>query len=179
MPSAVQTIMEVNKNVSSVTTFLKNMLGLLKNDEAIFELSNIINTYEEHTKTTATKEKSPVSTKEQHENLAEQPLIIKDVKQVTKKQRTSHEFRINAQIGEYDIDNIVLDLGSDVNAMPKKMWELMGKTKLVWSPTTLKLANQQKFNPFGRLDLVWIDTEGVRSTTTFEVIEIVDKSIPY
>jgi len=59
---------------------------------------------------------------------------MKDVKQVTKKPRTSQEIRINAHIGEYDIDKIVLDLGSDVNVMPKKTWELMGKPKLVWSP---------------------------------------------
>jgi len=106
-------------------------------------------------------------------------LITKDVKQVTKKQRTSQEFRINAQIGEYDIENIVLDLGSDVNAMPKKTWELMGKTKLAWSPIALKLVNQQKIIPFGRMESVWIDIECVRSKTTFEVIEIVDNNIPY
>lgn len=73
----------------------------------------------------------------------------------------------------------MLDLGSDVNVVPKKTWELMGKPKLVWSPISLKLANQHKIVPFGRLELVWIDIEGVRSTTTFEVIEIMDNSIPY
>ena len=93
--------------------------------------------------------------------------------------RTSQEFRINAQIGEYDIDNIVLDLGSDVNVMPKKAWELMGKPKLVWSPIALKLANQQKITPFGILESEWIDIEGIRSIATFEVIEIVDNNIPY
>jgi len=33
--------------------------------------------------------------------------------------------------------------------------------------------------PFGRLESMWNDIEGIRSTTTFEVIEIVDDSIPY
>lgn len=63
--------------------------------------------------------------------------------------------------------------------MPKKTWELMGKPTLVWSPIALKIENQQKILPFGRLESVWIDIEGVRSTTTFEVIEIVDNSIPF
>jgi len=47
------------------------MLGLLKNEEAISELSDIINTYEKHPDTTVIGEPSPVGTKEQHENLAE------------------------------------------------------------------------------------------------------------
>jgi len=106
-------------------------------------------------------------------------LTENDVKQVSQKKRTSQEFRINAQIGEYDIDNIVLDLGSNVNVIPKRTWELMGNPKLVWSPIALKLANQQKIIPFGRLELVWIDIEGVRSIAAFEVIEIVYDSIPY
>jgi hypothetical protein len=33
--------------------------------------------------------------------------------------RTNGEFRFSAQIGEYDIDNVILDLGSDVNMLPK------------------------------------------------------------
>lgn len=51
--------------------------------------------------------------------------------------------------------------------------------KLVWSPIHLRMENQQKIIHFGRLELVFIDIEGVRSTTTFEVIEIVDDSNPY
>jgi len=86
------------------------------------------------------------------------------------KKRTLQEFRINAQIGEYDIDNIVLVLGSDVNVIPKIIWELMGKPKLLWSPIALKMVNQQKIIPFSRLESVWIDIEGVKSTATFVVI---------
>jgi len=55
----------------------------------------------------------------------------------------------------------------------------MGKPKLVWSPIALKLSNQQKIIPFGRLESIWIDIEGVKSTTAFKGIEIVDNSIPY
>lgn len=55
----------------------------------------------------------------------------------------------------------------------------MGKPQLVWSAIALKMANQQKIVPFGRLDFVLIDIDGIRSKNTFEVIEIVDDSLPF
>jgi hypothetical protein len=45
------------------------------------------------------------------------------VNKVLHKNRTNGEFRLSAQIREYDVDNIILDLGSDVNVLPKKTWE--------------------------------------------------------
>jgi hypothetical protein len=41
------------------------------------------------------------------------------------------EFRLSAQIGEYDVDNVILDLGSDVNVLLKKTREMMGKPKMI------------------------------------------------
>ena len=49
---------------------------------------------------------------------------------------------MNAQIGDYDMDFIILDMGSDVNIMKKQTWESMGNPKLVWSPIQLRLAIQ-------------------------------------
>lgn len=83
MPSIVHAVTEAQKNVSSVKMFLKSMLGLLKYDEAISELSNIINQYEKDPKTTTTKEPSRVKPKERPENIEDQPLIENDVKQVS------------------------------------------------------------------------------------------------
>jgi hypothetical protein len=53
------------------------------------------------------------------------PLLNRVVHQITKKRRTNKELHLNAEIGEYDIDYVVLDLGSEVNAMMKKTWALM------------------------------------------------------
>ena len=50
--------------------------------------------------------------------------------------------RLNAQIGDYDIDEVILDLGSKVNVLRKQIWGLMGKPKLRYSPIHLRLANQ-------------------------------------
>jgi hypothetical protein len=39
------------------------------------------------------------------------------------------------------MDEAMLDLGSDMNIMSKKFWELMGKLSLVWSPIQFWLEN--------------------------------------
>lgn len=80
----------------------------------------MINQFDEEPKFTTTKDSSLVKTKEQLENLEDKPLVENDVKQVSKKQRKSQEFIINAQIGEYDTNKIVLDLGSDANVIQKR-----------------------------------------------------------
>jgi hypothetical protein len=41
------------------------------------------------------------------------------------------------------------------------------------------MANQQAIIPFGRLEHVPVDIDGVRTFADFEVIEIVDHSCPY
>jgi hypothetical protein len=86
---------------------------------------------------------------------------------------------LNAQISQYDIDYVVLDLGSEVNVMTKQTWALMGKPKLIYSPIRLRMANQQVVSPFGRLEHVPVDIDGVRTFVDFEVIEIVDDNFPY
>jgi hypothetical protein len=62
------------------------------------------------------------------------PTAQRVVNQVLHKKRTNKEFKLSAQIGEYDVDNFILGLGSNVNVVPKQTWELMGKPKLIWSP---------------------------------------------
>ena len=44
------------------------------------------------------------------------------------------EMHMNIHIGDYEVDSIILDLGSDVNILTKQTWEKMGKPQLVWSP---------------------------------------------
>jgi hypothetical protein len=74
---------------------------------------------------------------------------------------------------------VVLDLGSKVNVMTKQTWALMGKPKLIYSPIRIRMDNQQVVSPFGRLEHVIVDTDGLRTFADFEVIEIVDDSCPY
>lgn len=41
------------------------------------------------------------------------------------KRRKGKEFRLDAQIHGYNIKDVMLDLGSYVNILPKKSWEAM------------------------------------------------------
>jgi len=46
------------------------------------------------------------------------------------KERIGHEMSLTTQIGESEMDQVILDLGSDVNVLPKKTWERMGRPAL-------------------------------------------------
>lgn len=50
------------------------------------------------------------------------------------KTRRGWEMRLTAQIGEYEMDQVILDLGWDVNNLPNQTWEKMGRPALQWSP---------------------------------------------
>ena len=50
---------------------------------------------------------------------------------------TGQEMRLTTQISEYEMDQVILDLGSYANVLPKQTWERMGKLALQWSPIQL------------------------------------------
>jgi hypothetical protein len=77
------------------------------------------------------------------------------------------------------MDEVVLDLGFEVNVMMKQTWESMAKSKLAFSPIQLRLANHQRVIPLGHLTSVPVDLDGMHSLADFEVIEIIDDSTPY
>ena len=72
-----------------------------------------------------------------------------------------------------------MDLGSDVNFLPKQTWERMGRPALQWSPIQLQMANQQKILLMGRLQGITVDIEGAIVLADLEVIEIIDDNNPY
>jgi hypothetical protein len=104
--------------VSMLTKFIRSCVELMKDETALSTLYDMI----DH----CTRGR-------------ETPITQRMVNQVLCRKRTNEEFRFNAQIGEYDVDNVILDLGYDVNVLPKKTWDLMGKPKLVWSHVQLSL----------------------------------------
>jgi hypothetical protein len=55
----------------------------------------------------------------------------------------------------------------------------MGKLKLIYSPIRIRMDNKQVVDPFGQLEHVPMDIDGVRTFSYFELIEIVDDSFPY
>ena len=54
---------------------------------------------------------------------------------------------MNIQIGEYEVDSVILDLGFDVNILTNQTWQKMGRLTLGSSPVQLRLANQAKVQP--------------------------------
>ena len=104
---------------------------------------------------------------------------MRKVKNLHRQKRTGKEMRLSAQIGEYDMDQVILDLVSKANFLTKKTWELMGKLKLQWSPILLRMVNQKNIVSLGILLGITVDIERVHTTTDFEVIETLDDSNPY
>ena len=109
------------KEVSKIMDFLYSCINLIKDERVVQELQHLIRQYEIG---------------------RVDPLLNKVVHQVSRKRRTNKELHLNAQIGDYDIDYVVLDLGSEVNVMTKKTWALMGKPKLIYSPIRIRMTNQ-------------------------------------
>ena len=64
---------------------------------------------------------------------------------------------MTAHISAYEMDWVILELGSDANFLPKKIWLCMGEPKMEWSTIQLRMENQQKIIPLGRLSLVVVN----------------------
>jgi hypothetical protein len=116
------------KRLRKLMEFLCTCVTLIRDEGIVQELQNLIRHYE----------------------LGKiDPLLNREVHQIGKKRSTNKELHLNSQIREYDIDYVVLDLGSEVNVMTKQTWALMGKLKLIYSPIRLRMANRQVVSPFG------------------------------
>ena len=86
---------------------------------------------------------------------------------------------MNIHIGDYEVDLVILDLGSDVNILTKQTWQSMGKPTLGWSPVHLWLANQDKVHPIGWVSNLVVNIEGMKTCANFDVIEVVDDGGSY
>lgn len=89
------------------------------------------------------------------------------------------EFRLDTQIYGFDVKNIMLDLGFDVNVIPKASWEVLGRPKLVYSPIQLRMANQYCIFLVGFLKDVGVNVVDVKNVTDFGVINIIGEKDPY
>jgi hypothetical protein len=138
--------------------FLYAYINLIKDEKVVQELQHLVRQYEigriDH-------------------------MLSRVVNQVSRKIRTNKELHLSAQIGDYDVEYVVPDLGSKVNVMTKQTWALMGKPRLIYSPIRLRMGNQQAVSPFGILENVPVDIDGIRTFPDFKVIGIIDDSCPY
>ena len=84
------------------------------------------------------------------------------------------ELRMNIQIGDYEVDSVILDLDLNVNILTNSTWKNMEMLTLGWSPVQLRLANQAKLQPIRRVSNLVVDVEGMNTYADFDVIEFVD-----
>jgi hypothetical protein len=73
----------------------------------------------------------------------------------------------------------MLDLGSDVNILPKNTWEALGKPRLTYSTIQLRMENEYCIFPIGRLGNMEINIAGVKTLVDFEFIDIIGYKDPY
>ena len=92
------------KNVSKLRGFFKICLALINDKDVVTELTTLI----EET----TKDLRPE----------------KRVNHIKRKTKTCRELRMTTQIGDYDMDYIILYLGLDVNKLTRQTWERMNKS---------------------------------------------------
>jgi hypothetical protein len=111
------------EKVSTIKTFLQSCVKLLNDPSSVKVLQNML---------------------EICNTEVEGKLEKKTVNHLHTRRRTSREFRLNANIGDFNMGDVILDLGSEVNVLPKKTWKCMGEPTLGYSPVQLKLANQHK-----------------------------------
>ena len=81
---------------------------------------------------------------------------------------------MNIQIGDYEIDSLIMGLGSNVNILTKQTWQLMGNPTLGWSPVQLRLANHAKVHPIGCVSNLVVNVKGMKTYADFNIIEVID-----
>ena len=86
---------------------------------------------------------------------------------------------MNIQIGDYEVDSVILDFGFDVNILTKQTQKLMGKPTMGWSPVQLQVTNQVKVQPIGHVSNLVVDIEGIKMHVDFDVIEVVEDGHSY
>lgn len=86
---------------SMLTTFLETCMKLLCNSKVVKGLQELFN--------------KCVGT------VPREPCVVRKIGK--HKTRMRREMRLAAQIGEYEMDKVILDLGSDTNVLLKQTWE--------------------------------------------------------
>ena len=87
------------KQVSTIKEFFQSCIKMLSDPSSVKILQNIL-------------EKCSSETK--------QKLESKTINHLHTRRRKSREFRLNANIGDFNMGDIILDLGFEVNVIPKK-----------------------------------------------------------
>jgi len=119
--------LDLEMDLAMITTFLETCMKLLHDNKVVKSLEELINTCAR----TALGELRVIRNIGKH------------------KTRTGREMRLTTQMGKYEMDQVILDLGWDANFLLKQTWEQMGRSTVQWSPIQLRMENQQKIIQWG------------------------------
>lgn len=92
---------------------------------------------------------------------------------------TRQELRMDTKIDGFDVKNVMLDLGSDVNVLVKASWEALRRPNLVYSPIQWRMENKYCIFPIRYLEYVEVNVASVKTVTTFQFIDIIGGNDPY
>jgi hypothetical protein len=97
------------EKVSTINSFLQSCVKLLNDPSFVKVLQNILEICNIE---------------------VEGKLEQKIVNHLHTRRRESREFILNANIRDFNMGDIILDLGSEVNVLPKKTWSVYGRTHI-------------------------------------------------
>jgi hypothetical protein len=97
----------------------------------------------------------------------------KDVRQLSYKHK-DYDPRVDLEINEVSIKQVVVDFGSQVNILPRETWIRLGRPALAPTLNYLKLADQRLIEPIGILINVDTQIMGIPTQVDFEVIDLVE-----
>jgi hypothetical protein len=100
------------EQVSSIKVFFQSCVKLLKDPSSVKVLKNMLEIFNTE---------------------VEGKLEQKTINHLHTRRRTNREFRLNDNIGDFNMGYIILYLGSKVNVLPKKTWQCMGEPTLGYS----------------------------------------------
>jgi hypothetical protein len=101
------------EQVSTIKTFMQSCVKLLNDPSFVKVLNNM-------------QERCNIE--------VEGKLEHKTTNHLHKRRIKRRKFRLNANIGDFNMGDIILDLGSEVDILPKNTWKCMGKPTLGYSP---------------------------------------------
>jgi hypothetical protein len=85
---------------------------------------------------------------------------------------------IEARIGDFDID-CVLDEETQMNIMPERTWEAIGRPAMIPSLGGISLFKGKLVNLCGRLARIPMTVNGTSTEEDFEIIKFVEDSAPF
>jgi hypothetical protein len=104
--------MQPKGQVSTIKYFFQSCIKVLSDPSSVKILQNIL---------------------EEFSSEMEEKIEPKIINHLHTRRRSSTEFRLNSDIGDFNMVDIILDLGSKVNVIPKRTWQCMGETKFGYS----------------------------------------------